>query len=91
MKLNINKTLKYNIMSKNQQQTMVRKIPNSGFMSTQSPSEKMNCLRRSLRALSTIAICWAATDNTGKSIRLNSSKQPQDPLWAKPACERGVV
>ena len=66
-------------------QTMVRKMPNSGFMSTLSPSEKMNCLRRSLRALNTIAICWAATDNTGKSMRLNSSKQPQDPLCARPA------
>ena len=24
-------------------------------------------------------ICWAATERTGKSMRLNSSKQPQDP------------
>jgi len=28
--------------------------------------------------------CWAATDNTGSVILLNSSKQPQDPDWARP-------
>lgn len=60
------------------------KIPNSGHMSTVSPSVKTNDLFFSFLADSTTATCWAATDNTGNSIRLNSSKQPQDPDWAKP-------
>ena len=29
-------------------------------------------------------ICWATTDNTSMLMRLNSSKQPQAPVWAKP-------
>ena len=65
-------------------QTIVRKIPNSGFISTRSPSVKMNCFLRSFLQASTMAICCAATDRTGRSIRLNSSKQPHDPDWAKP-------
>ena len=31
-----------------------------------------------------VKICWATTDNTSKSIRLNSSKQDQAPQEAKP-------
>ena len=65
--------------------TIVKKIPNSGSMSTLSPSVKMNWLFLSFLHSNTMAICCAATDNTGNSILLNSSKQPQDPDWAKPA------
>ncbi len=64
--------------------TMVRKSPNSGSRSTTSPSVKMNCDFRSFLHCSTMAICCAATDNTGSSIRLNSSKQPHDPDCARP-------
>ena len=31
-----------------------------------------------------ILTCCATTDSTSKSIRLNSSKQHQDPDWARP-------
>ena len=64
--------------------TMVKKIPNSMSMSTLSPSVKMKAGFLSFLHCRTIAICWAATDNTGNSIRLNSSKHPQEPDWAKP-------
>ena len=64
--------------------TMVRKRPNSGSRSTLSPSVKMNWDLRSFLQASTMAICWAATDSTGSSMRLNSSKQPQEPDWARP-------
>ena len=64
---------------------MVRKSPNSGSRSTTSPSVKTNCVLCSFLAASTMAICCAATDNTGRSIRLNSSKQPHDPDCARPA------
>lgn len=63
---------------------MVKKMPNSGSMSTLSPSVKMNCVFLSFLHSNTMAICWAATDNTGNSILLNSSKQPHDPDWANP-------
>ena len=64
--------------------TIVRKIPNSGLRSTTSPSVKMNCFLRSFLAVRTMAICCAATDSTGRSIRLNSSKHPHDPDCANP-------
>lgn len=66
------------------QLTIVRKMPNSGFIPTLSPSVKMKVFRRSFLQVSTVAICWAVTERTGRSIRLNSSKQPQDPDWARP-------
>ena len=71
--------------------TIVRKIPNSGFMSTTSPSVKMNWVLRSFLQLRTIAICCAATDNTGRSIRLNSSKQPHAPDWARPGGKTRII
>ena len=58
---------------------MVTKIPNSGFMSTVSPSVKINCFLFSFLQVRTTEICWAATDSTARAILLNSSKQPQDP------------
>jgi len=64
--------------------TMVRKIPNSLSIDTTSPSVNMNWGLFIFLHCSTIAICWAATDSTGSSIRLNSSKQPQDPDCASP-------
>lgn len=64
--------------------TMVKKIPNSGSMSTSSPSVKTNIFFLSFLHVSTTWICWAATDSTGSSMRLNSSKQPQLPDCAKP-------
>lgn len=64
---------------------MVRKMPNSGFIPTLSPSVKMKVFLRSFLQVSTVAICWAATERTGRSIRLNSSKQPQEPDWARPS------
>ena len=66
---------------------MVKKIPNSVSMSTLSPSVKINDVFLSFLHRSTMAICWAATDNTGNSIRLNSSKQPHEPDWAKPGTQ----
>jgi len=68
--------------------TMVKKIPNSGFISTTSPSVKMNVGFLSFFAVKTTEICCAATDNTGSSIRLNSSKHPQLPDWARPVKKR---
>lgn len=59
--------------------TMVRKRPNSGFISTRSPSVKMKFFFLSFLHVRTTEICCAATDNTGSSMRLNSSKQPQEP------------
>ena len=63
---------------------MVKKIPNSGSISTSSPSVKINIFFLSFLHVSTTWICWAATDSTGSSMRLNSSKQPQLPDCAKP-------
>ena len=60
-------------------------------MSTLSPSVKMNAGFLSFLHCRTMAICWAATDNTGNSIRLNSSKHPQDPDWAKPENNTGIM
>ena len=68
--------------------TMVKKIPNSMLRATLSPSVKMKFFLRSFLLCSTMAICWAATDNTGSSILLNSSKQPHEPDWAKPGIEK---
>lgn len=65
--------------------TMVRKSPNSGFIVTLSPSVKIKDFFRSFLHVRIMEICWAATDRTGKSIRLNSSKQPQDPDCASPS------
>lgn len=59
--------------------TMVRKIPNSGFMRMTSPSLKTKVSFFSFLQVKTMLICCAATDSTGSSIRLNSSKQPHDP------------
>lgn len=64
--------------------TIVKKSPNSGFISTLSPSVKIKFFLRSFLHVKTIAICCAATDSTGRSMRLNSSKQPQDPDCARP-------
>ena len=71
--------------------TMVRKTPNSGSRSTTSPSVKTNCGLRSFLQARIMAICWAATDSTGSSIRLNSSKQPHEPDCAKPASRHQVL
>lgn len=65
-------------------------MPNSGFISTLSPSVKTKLFLRSFLHVNTIAICCAATDSTGKSIRLNSSKQPQEPDWARPSKKRAT-
>ena len=35
--------------------------------------------------------CWAITDNTSMSIRLNSSKQHQAPDWARPEKKRPII
>lgn len=70
---------------------MVRKMPNSGLISTLSPSVKTKLLRRSFLQVRTIAICWAATDKTGRSMRLNSSKQPHEPDWARPGNQTHVI
>lgn len=59
--------------------TIVRKRPNSGFIVTLSPSVKIKDFLRSFLHVRIMEICWAATERTGRSIRLNSSKQPQDP------------
>ena len=59
-------------------------MPNSESMSTSSPSVKMNIFFLSFLHVRTTWICCAATDSTGSSIRLNSSKQPQLPDWARP-------
>ena len=68
--------------------TIVKKRPNSGSRSTTSPSVNINCGFLSFLHWSTIAICCAATDNTGSSIRLNSSKHPQEPDCARPTNEK---
>lgn len=65
--------------------TMVRKSPNSGFRVTLSPSVKTKDVLRSFLHVKIMEICWAATERTGRSIRLNSSKQPQDPDCANPS------
>ena len=54
------------------------------FMLTTSPSVNMNSDFLSFLHINTTYICCAATDNTGSSIRLNSSKQPHEPDWARP-------
>lgn len=64
--------------------TIVMKIPNSGFISIISPSVKMKVFFFSFLAVNTTATCCAATDKTGSSMRLNSSKQPQVPDCASP-------
>lgn len=64
--------------------TIVIKSPNSGFSSNSSPSENTSCLFLDFLADKTICICCAATDKTGSSILLNSSKHPQEPDCAKP-------
>ena len=63
---------------------MVKKIPNSGFIRITSPSLKRKVSFFSFLHVKTMLICCAATESTGSSIRLNSSKQPQDPDCAKP-------
>lgn len=63
---------------------MVKKIPNSGFMRMTSPSLKTKVSFFSFLQVKTMLICCAATESTGSSIRLNSSKQPHDPDCAKP-------
>ena len=67
--------------------TIVINRPNSGSRSTTSASVKTNCGLRSFLQTSTMAICWAATESTGNSIRLNSSKQPHEPDCAKPTAQ----
>jgi len=69
---------------------MVRNRPNSGSRSTTSPSVKTNCGLRSFLHARMMATCWAATDSTGSSIRLNSSKQPHEPDCARPATRRQI-
>lgn len=49
-----------------------------------SPSVNWNVFFFSRLLARTTATCWAATDSTGSSMRLNSSKQPHEPDWAKP-------
>lgn len=43
-----------------------------------------NFFRCIIRALRMVWICEEMTDRTEASIRLNSSKQPHAPHWAKP-------
>lgn len=59
-------------------------MPNSGHISLMSPSVKMKVFFFSFLAERTTATCWAATDSTGNSMRLNSSKQPHEPDCASP-------
>lgn len=82
MKINFKRYLQIELQF--QELTMVMKIPNSLFKFTESPSVKTNCCFFSFFAFKTVATCWAATDKTGNSMRLNSSKQPQVPDWASP-------
>lgn len=64
--------------------TIVINIPNSGQTSTTSPSVKIKFFFFSFFADRITATCWAATDSTGSSMRLNSSKQPHVPDCANP-------
>jgi hypothetical protein len=79
--IQINLQLKYNMMLTQFTciPTIVRKMPNSGLISTTSPSVNTNCFFLSFLAPRITAICCAATDRTGSSILLNSSKHPHDP------------
>ena len=63
---------------------MVMKYPTLGSRLTVLPSVKTNSFFLSLMALSTQYTCWAHTLRTSRLIRLNSSKQPHRPLWARP-------
>lgn len=78
-------------LSGNKILTMVRKIPNSGFMRMTSPSLKTKVSFFSFLQVNTILICCAATESTGSSIRLNSSKQPHDPDCAKPKTSKSIL
>lgn len=49
-----------------------------------SPSSKKNIFFPSLRAIVIVRICWATTESTYKSIRLNSSKHDHAPEEANP-------
>jgi len=42
-------------------------------------------------ALRMVMSCWAITDSTSMSMRLNSSKQHQAPDWAKPEKNRPII
>lgn len=48
------------------------------------PSNSMTGCCCSIPCLSCMS-CWAITDNTSISIRLNSSRHVQEPDWARPA------
>lgn len=61
---------------------MVMKIPQDQTRLISRPS-KTNLVEPAARADKIERICWATTDNTSMLMRLNSSKQPQAPVWDK--------
>ena len=53
-------------------------------MSLISVSSKMNLSTQRLNAMEICWICWATTESTSREMRLNSSKQHQQPEEARP-------
>ena len=60
------------------------KNPTRGSRETMEPSVKTKLFLRSRMAFRTQNTCWAQTDSTSRLMRLNSSKQPHRPDWARP-------
>ena len=62
---------------------MVMNTVQEGSRDISVPSN-MNLLTPWLMATWMLWICWAITESTSSSMRLNSSKQAHAPAWAKP-------
>ena len=67
------------------------KYPTSGLSGMESPSLKTTLFLRSLSAMKTQLSCCAHTDSTSRLMRLNSSKQPQNPACASPLNMRPII
>ena len=69
---------------------MVMKALQVGTSRISTPS-KVNMLSLAALARWMVSTCWATTLSTSSSIRLNSSKQAQAPLHAKPCNPPGII
>lgn len=63
---------------------MVMKMPTLRLMRISRPRPMSAISRPAFRAFWMARTCADTTDSTSMLMRLNSSKQPQAPTWARP-------
>lgn len=76
---------------KNEEESVCVRVRDQSEKATLTASQPAQPLTFAALAFLMVMSCWAMTDRTSMSIRLNSSKQHQAPDCAKPLKKRPII